>query len=128
MAKNIQKPTAHALPVHNAPTSLAHDARAKLMIKATDEQRLFVDKYKITGIELGAILKEFGASQAEFAKTVDRSAGLVSAWVNGKYRKIPYRFAMKLQEFVGEDIYITTLENLRSKKLKREMQNIGEVE
>lgn len=99
--------------------------KPKEPIFATPEQRLIVDKYRITGNELKEILKEFGSTQTEFASIIGKSNDSVHLMIKAKYRRIRFRYAQKLEEFVGEELYLTTLENLRTKNVKREAQDVG---
>ena len=124
MSKNLKKSQVSHAPVHNAPVSLASVTRDKPSIVVTDEQRQYVDMYRITGLELMSILEEFGASQAEFGKIINRTGAWVSLLVNAKFRRIPYRYAQKLQEFVGVELYVTTLADLRKKHIKRVAQEV----
>lgn len=78
-----------------------------------------IGRYHITGREMKSILEGFGASQKDFALYVGRT----QQWVSNICNQSPdvlvkYRWAVKLEEYVGIDIYENLLLDERAKRKK----------
>ena len=78
-----------------------------------------VGRYHITGREMKRILEGFGASQKDFAVYVGRTQQWVSMICSQSADVlVKYRWAVKLEEYVGIDIYENLLLDERAKRKK----------
>lgn len=100
---------AHNAPAHNTPV-----AREPSAFIPTPEQQQIVKKYSINGNELKAVLSKHGSSQLEFATFINVKQVTISRYCSSGKRKIKYRYAQKLEEFVGTALYITTIADCRN--------------
>lgn len=103
-----KKTRAHNAPVHDTP-----EAREPSAFNPTLEQKQAVKKYSITGSELKSVLVAHGSSQMEFAKFINCAQATISRYCTGGKRKIKFRVAKKLEEFVGTDLYLTVIAERR---------------
>lgn len=123
--KKVSESTTTVQDAQDTPIIRARAEKPKKKKYATNEQRKLAEKYSINGMELDAILRAHGTSQVEFGKAIELSNQAVCNWCNDVYKKIRYKYAKKLEEVVGEDIYATTLDDIRNKSLKRTKASEG---
>ena len=78
-----------------------------------------VTRYNINGREMKRILEGFGASQRDFARYAGRTQQWLSLMCNqSEDVLVKYRWAVKLEEYVGADIYESLLTAERAKRKK----------
>ena len=93
-------------------------ARQLAPVLPREEHIQYVEKYEVRGRELQAVLDAYGATQREFAKYIQKSADCVSLMCRASYKIIKFRYAQKLETFVGTELYLTTIAKDRDKRLK----------
>lgn len=105
LSKDKQKNTR----AHNAPVPDAPVTRESSAFTPTLEQKQLVNRYKVTGEELSKVLRAHGSTQAEFAKFIACHQTTVNRYCLQGKRVIKWKYAQKLEEFVGTELYMTTI-------------------